>query len=164
MIYVVLEIAQSIGISLGVGCSTLAIVNFFVAIADGKIDDSERKMMGNVYVMLRIAMVAILATTLLLIPFSEAHYLSAFMLGFWTLIAVLYSNAFLMTKHLMPSKFGPAIQASTWYSLGVVNALIPLGLTHFSYFEFIVGYLAAIALGVSIVNGTMEHLKNKKKA
>ena len=162
MIYVVLEIAQSIGISLGVGCSTLAIVNFFAAIADGKIDDSERKMMGNVYVMLRIAMVTILATTIFLVPFSETHYLSPFMMAFWTLIAVLYTNALLMTKHIMPSKFGPAIQASTWYSLGVVNALIPLGLTHFSYFEFVFGYLAAIALGISIVNVTMEHMKNRK--
>ncbi len=162
MIYVLLEILQSIGISLGVGCSTLAIVNFFVAIADGKVDDSERKLMGNVYILLRVAMVVILVTTVCLIPFATAPYLSAFTLSFWTLISVLHINALLMTKHIMPSKFGPAVQASTWYSLGVINALIPLGLTHFSYFEFAVGYLAALALGVSIVNGTMVHLKNKR--
>jgi hypothetical protein len=167
MIFVLVSILQSVAISLGVGCSTVAIVNFFVALADGKIDEQERKMMGVVYTLLRIAMVLILITTAVLGAFmftsSSSLYLSPFIYGVWTLVGVLFLNAILMTKRIMPSNIGPALQASTWYTLGVLMALVPLGLTRFSYFEFIVGYAAAIALGLTIVNGVMSHLKYKKK-
>ncbi len=63
VIFILVAILQSIGISLGVGSSTIAIVNFFVAIADGKIEPTERKMMQVTYVILRVAMVTILLTT-----------------------------------------------------------------------------------------------------
>ena len=63
LLLLITAVIQSFAISLGVGSSTLAIVNFFVAIDDGKIDDTERKMMGVVYIILRIAMVMILFTT-----------------------------------------------------------------------------------------------------
>lgn len=163
---VLIAIIQSIAISLGVGCSTLAIVNFFVAIADGKIDENERRMMGIVYVLLRIAMILIVTSSLILSLYyffgRGEHYISAFAMGMWILIVMLFINSFLMTKHIMPSTIGPALQASTWYTLGILMALVPLGLGRFSYFEFIVGYLAAIALAVSVVNGTMSYLKSKK--
>ena len=166
MIFILVSILQSIAISLGVGCSTLAIINFFVALADGKIDDNERKMMGVVYVLLRIAMVVILITTasLAYISFSKnsVQLGSAFSLSIWTLVAVLYTNAVLMTKRVMPSTIGPALQAATWYTLGVLTALVPLQLTNFSYFQFLFGYCAVIALAVTIVNGVMGHLKQKR--
>jgi len=167
MIIVLAAILQSVAISLGVGCSTLAIVNFFVAIADGKIDENERKMMGIVYVLLRIAMILILLTTgfiaVVALLGGSTHYLTPFVMGVWTLIAVLFINSVLMTKHIMPSNIGPALQAGTWYTLGVVMALVPLNLSGFSYFEFVIGYLAAIALAVTIVNGAMSYLKSKRK-
>ena len=167
MIYVLLSIVQTIGISLGVGCSTVALASFFVAIADGKIDEVERKMLGVVYVLLRVAMVAIIVTTFLLLLLgiyttSVVVYFNPFTISHIILIVTLFLNAFLMTKHIMPSKFGPAIQASTWYTFGIILALEPLGLTHFTLFEFIVGYLAAIALTIAIVNAIMEHLKKPK--
>ncbi len=167
MIFVLVSVLQSVAISLGVGCSTVAIVNFFVAISDGKIDEQERKMMGVVYILLRVAMVLILTTTFLItfLMFSSvsSQYLSPFVYGTWTLIGVLFFNAVLMTKRIMPSNIGPALQAATWYTLGVLTALVPLGLSRFSYFEFLLGYAAAIALGLTIVNGMMGHLKHRKK-
>lgn len=167
MIFVLVSIVQSVAISLGVGCSTVAIVNFFVAISDGKIDEQERKMMGIVYILLRVAMVLILTSTvvltLLMFTPSSNQYMSPFVYGVWTLVCVLFLNAVLMTKRIMPSNIGPALQASTWYTLGVLIALVPLGLTHFSFVEFLLGYTTAIALGLSIVNGMMGHLKHRKK-
>lgn len=167
MIFVLVSIVQSVAISLGVGCSTVAIVNFFVAISDGKIDEQERKMMGVVYILLRVAMVLILTSTfvltLLMFTPSSNQYMSSFVYGVWTLVGVLFLNAVLMTKRIIPSNIGPALQASTWYTLGVLIALVPLGLTHFSFVEFLLGYTAAIALGLSIVNGMMGHLKHRKK-
>lgn len=166
IIFVLAAILQQIAISLGVGCSTVAIINFFVAIADGTIDPKERAMMGIVYTVLRVAMLVILLTTVLLAVLhmvnTDLPYITPFTMALWTLILVLFGNSLLMTKHIMPSNFGPAIQASTWYTLGIIMSLIPLGLELFSYLEFIVGYAAAIALAVAVVNGTMSYLKKHK--
>ena len=63
IIIIVIAILQIFSVSLGVGSSTLAVLNFFVAIADGKISDEERNMMGVVYIVLRISMLAILFTS-----------------------------------------------------------------------------------------------------
>lgn len=164
-IITLIAIIQSFTISLGVGSSTLAILSFFSAIADGTIDATERRMMGIVYIVLRVAMVAILTTTLVLITIEQAGNgigeLSAFSFGQLTALAVLFINAILMTLHWMPSTFGPAIQAGSWYTLGTLAALLPLGLTNFTYFEFILGYITWIILGIAIVNGTMAILKSK---
>ena len=162
-----LSILQAIGVSLGVGCSTVAITSFFVAIADGSIDPQERKMLGVVYILLRVGMGLILGTTALLgfIHITGAHngsYFTPFMIGRWILIFVLFTNAILMTKRIMPPSFGPAIQAASWYTLGITFALVPLGLINFSLFEFIVGYLAAIAFATALVNGTMTYLKKRR--
>lgn len=153
-------VLQGAAISLGMGASTLAIINFFVAIADGKIEPDERKMMGVVYVILRVAMVLILVTFLLLLG---VQYLigNAMMLNLvqLTLIAVLYGNAILMTKRIMPSTVGPALQASTWYTFGGITAILPLALGPVSYGQFLLGYVTVIVLAVSIVNGVMAYLK-----
>lgn len=63
----------SFATSLGVGSSTLAIANFFVAIADGMIDPEERKMMGVVYIVLRVAMVLLFITLTLLTGYNTYH-------------------------------------------------------------------------------------------
>jgi len=149
-------------IALGVGSSTLAIINFFVAIADGKIDETERKMMGVVYVLLRVAMILILGTTLLLLYLNYEGSISTFTTAQLAALAVLFLNAVLMTAHLMPSTFGPAIQAGSWYTLGVLSSLQILGHTDFTLMEFILAYITWIILAIGIVNGTMAILKEKK--
>lgn len=167
ILIVLLVILQTIAVSLGVGSSTIAITNFFVAIADGTIDETERKMMGVVYTVLRVAMGLILVTTVGIGAFlylgAGANYFSPFILMTWTLIAVLFINAVLMTKHIMPSKVGPALQAGTWYSLGILMSLVPLGLTGFSYVVFLIGYALIVVIALAAVNGTMQYLKKKKE-
>ncbi len=147
------------------GASTLAIINFFVAIADGTIDPQERKLMGVVYIVLRVAMVLILITTLALalihITLTDLPYFTPFTLSIWTLIVVLYANAVLMTKHIMPSKVGPALQAATWYTLGIVLSLVSIGLFAFTYTTFLLGYAIAIIIAIAIVNSVMVLLKKK---
>lgn len=151
------------GVSLGVGSSTLAITNFFVAISDGKIDEGERRMMGIVYIVLRVAMGIILVTTVALSAIQYIQfgpmYFSPFVIGFWVLIGVLFVNALLMTKHIVPSNIGPALQASTWYTMGIMLALSSLGLYGFSLLAFSVGYAVMITLAVSLVNAIMFLLK-----
>lgn len=167
LITILTSIFQVFSVSLGVGSSTLAITNFFVAIADGKIDETERRMMGVVYVVLRIAMVAILITTLILfvLDFMQAGNLSAlsdFTYAFLIPLTVLFINAVLMTLHLMPSTFGPSIQAGSWYTLGTLMALKSLGITDFSLTIFLLAYVTWLVLATSIVNGIMAILKAHK--
>ena len=160
-------ILQSIFISLGVGSSTLAILNFFTAIKDGTIDATERAMMGIVYIVLRIAMVGILFTTLVLLTptiTTNVTALSTVSLAQLTLIAVLFINAALMTARLMPSKYGPGIQAGSWYTLGTVAALSLQGIEYYTYVDFLVGYVAMMLLAVVLVLIAMNYMKRKRSA
>jgi hypothetical protein len=161
-------IFQSIFISLGVGSSTLAITNFFAAIADGTIDETERRMMGLVYIVLRVAMVGILIATIALhAPVVLAAGLAAmttFMWAQWVVLLVLYGNATLMTKRLMPSTFGPGLQAGSWYTLGIMMALALQGVTQYTLLQFVLGYVAVLVLAVGSVNGVMAYLKSRKSS
>lgn len=158
---------QSIFISLGVGSSTLAIINFFAAIADGTIDETERRMMGIVYIVLRVAMVGILITTAALhAPVLLAGGVTAMttmMWAQWIVLLVLYLNAILMTMRLMPSTFGPGLQAGSWYSLGIIMALALQGVTAYTLLQFALGYVAVLVLAVGMVNGVMAILKARKE-
>lgn len=158
-----LTVTQSFSISLGVGASTLAVLNFFAAIADGEIDDSERRMMGVVYTVLRVAMVAILFTTLVLIVMTETMplALSGYTAAILLAVAILYGNAILMTQHLIPNTIGPALQAGSWYTLGILSAIAPLGYTQHPAWCYLLGYLAVLLLAVAVINGTMAWMKQR---
>lgn len=159
-------ILQTFSISLGVGSSTLAIINFFVAIADGTIDETERRMMGVVYVVLRVAMVLILVTSVILVSYNFAGSVpfnfSGFIWGQLLALMVLFVNAMLMTARLMPSTFGPALQAGSWYTLGTLTGLQIIGMTSFTFIHFLMGYITWLILAVAIVNGIMGVLKQVK--
>lgn len=159
-------ILQQIAIALGVGSSTLAIVNFFVAISDGVIDEAERRMMGVVYVVLRIAMGLILATTvcLLAIKYGTNGFdtFTGFDWGMVIALVMLYLNSMLMSAHIVPSTIGPALQAGSWYTLGIMGGLEVLGYLNFSVLEFCLGYVTWLVLAIAIVNGVMSILKHKR--
>lgn len=160
---IVTSVAQIIGISLGVGTSTLAVLSFFTAIKDGTIDEAERRMLGVIYIVLRVAMVTILVSTLGLTfaGYGEygAGYFTPYIIAQYILIAVLFLNAILMTARLMSSKFGPAIQAGTWYLLGFGMALQSLGLTDFTLGKFFLAYGIELIFATLLINGVMIHLR-----
>jgi len=167
IIFIAASILLAMSISLGVGGSTIAIANFFVAIADGTIAPEERNIMGVTYWVLRVAMVII---ALALITHYMLGYLDVTTPWFGTtqavaaglVTAVLYINAILMTYRVMPSTFGPAIQASSWYTLGILAALASIGFTQFSLLVFIICYITAFVFALSLVNGIMGWLKHTK--
>ena len=166
-IFNLVAIVQLMAISLGVGSSTMAILNFFAAIRDGHIDESERNMMGIVYVVLRVSMVLILITTAILTINHYVTYNAFFASNFemleWVIIAVLYLNAILMTKHIMPSTIGPALQAGSWYTLGLVTALISVGVVSLPLATSLALYAAVVTFAVVIVNGAMSYLKHHRR-
>ncbi len=165
IIYIISMIVMSFAVSLGVGSSTVAITQFFVAIKDGGINEAERKMLGVVYILLRVAMVGILLT--LLAQGSIVYYISGnflfispFFLAAYTVVAVLFLNAIGMTMRLIPSSLGPAIQASSWYSLGMLMALVPLGLTAFTFTQFALVYAGVVLITIAALNIIMSRVKN----
>jgi len=166
ILIIVCTLIFNIALSLGVGSSTLAVINFFVAIADGTINPDERRMMGVVYVVLRIALSLLLVTTLLLsflnlYEFGVASYMPS-SIATWILLFALYFNAILMTFQLIPSAFGPAIQAGTWYTFGIVATLSSLEII-FSLTQFIMFYLSFILFTIMIINCVMMYLEHTKK-
>jgi hypothetical protein len=152
-------ILQSIFISLGVGSSTLAILNFFSAISDGNIDQTERRMMGIVYFILRISMVGILFTTVTLLAptiAEDASQLASVSIAQLIIIAVLFANAALMTMRKMPAKYGPGIQAGSWYTLGIIAALQLQGMENFAITDFVIGHVLVMVIAIVGVNVWMK--------
>lgn len=162
--YIINMLVMSVAVSLGVGCSTVAIAQFFTAIKDGEINESERKMMGVVYLLLRVSMVAILVTLLVqagIIYYITGNFLfiSPFFLAVYTAVAILFLNAIGMTMKYVPSKFGPAIQATSWYTLGILMALVPLNLAGFEYMDFLLVYVGAAVLAIAGINIAMKQMR-----
>lgn len=162
---IIFSIVQSMGISLGVGASTLAVLNFFHAIADGKIDETERNFMGVTYIVLRVAMGIILVSTIILaitgyLTMGESYF-TGYVAAQAILVAILFLNAFLMTLHLISSTFGPAIQASTWYSLGFMMSLSVHFEVNVNFLVFVLTYITLVLFAISLINAVMAYLKEK---
>lgn len=162
---IVLTIVFNMALSLGVGSSTLAVLNFLVAIADGTINSEERKMMGLVYIVLRVAMLLLLITSFSLVSLDvQQNGLSSYsplIISTWILLFVLYFNAILMTLHVMPSAFGPAIQAGTWYTFAIVTTVSSLGIV-FSVTQFVALYVSLVVLFTLVVNIIIRYLDFKR--
>jgi len=137
-------------ISLGVGASSVVIAAFLVALMDGKIDLGERRMLGVVYFSLKVAMLSI-AATLGLMTINDPQFLPG-VPYYWLLTFILFFNAWLMTKHYISSKFGPSIQAATWYTLGFLVTIDMFALYELSPLFFLTLYAIDILLAVLIVN------------
>lgn len=165
LLILVFSVLLASGISLGVGGSTLAVLNFFHAIKDGKIDVTERGFMGVTYTVLRVAMGIILVSAFLLALMGQSaqgdDYFTGYVAAQSLLIAILFLNSFLMTIRVMPSTFGPAIQASSWYSLGILSALLPFGIVHFNFLLFLFIYGTFLFFAISLINSIMAYLKEK---
>ena len=152
---IVVQVIHQIGLTLGVGSSTFALVFYIKALEDQRIDASEKNLMHAVYTVLRIGMVLIVLALVLLatfvFSFSGVAALSALLsspvfLVEWTLMGVIIGNAILMSKHRMPMWLGPTLAGGSWYSLFFLSAL-PLGGTSYSvlfglYLMFLIVFLA----------------------
>ncbi len=164
---IALAVLQAMGISLGVGASTMTVVFFFNAIKDGTISLEERNYLGLAYIVLRVAMVVILGTYLLMafLGYLEQgqNYFTEYTLAQSILISVLYLNALLMTIKVMPSTFGPAIQASSWYTLGFMSALYGQDIESVGILIFLLGYGTTILFAIALINGIMAYLKDKRE-
>ena len=155
-------IFQASSIALGVGSSTLAISSFLTALYDDKIDEGERRMLGVIYAALRVAMVGIVLTTATLY-FIDPVFFGAFGVYMWVLIGVLFANAVAMTKHWISPKYGPAIQAGTWYTLGFMATIHMFSLFVVGWSGFFALYAGDVLFAYVVVNGYLWWRKRAKK-
>lgn len=170
LIFYVFTILLTFAISLGVGASTFAVLNFFVALWDDNISRTERKMMEVVYTVLRVAMGLILVSALIqgAIIVSQvglAAYLSAPSLLLWIIVGVLYINAILMTVHKIPMSIAAGLQAGSWYTLGFLNAFAAVGLLSYNFSTLLSAYLGLVLLAIVVVNvyfdAQQKHMQKK---
>lgn len=111
------RILFEIGLTLGVGSSTFALIFYIRALEDGIVEDSERRLMHSVYIVMRIGM-ALLGITLCyaLITAPSLQTLTSFVL-----LLIVAINALLMHLNRMPMRFGPVIAGGSWYMLFFVE-------------------------------------------
>jgi hypothetical protein len=150
---IITSLIFDIGLTLGVGSSTFALIFFIRALEDGTIDQLEKRFMHTVYFVLRIGMILIgigLLATLLTgqsLPFTQYAMQ-------WTLLAVVTINALLMTWNIMPMTIGPVLAGGSWYALFLVTSL---PIAPVSYMKLLVYY--ALFLVVFFVVWTMVKKK-----
>jgi hypothetical protein len=148
----------SILVSLAVGSSTLAVAGILYALRDGVLDASERDLLGVTYVVLRVAMVGLLASAVVLWWFAFGPFsapLSPFALTLFVMLGILYLNAFLMTLHYMPRSIGPALQAGAWYTVGIGYALVGAGVT-LGYAAYGILFATLVCTFFAVINGFMK--------
>ncbi len=161
IIFSIITLWYTSAISLGVGASSLAIAGFLTAIADGSFDAGERRIMGTIYISLRIAM-AMIVMTLAIFWFFYPEVLST-LLKQVLLVTLLCVNAVLMTWHLISPKIGPAFQAATWYTLGFVFTIDVFHLFSVTMPLFLLLYVVDVLLAIAIVNGFMRYYARRRE-
>lgn len=131
-------IVFSLGLTLGVGSSTFALIFFIKALRDGVMDQTERSFLHVVFTVLRIGMLLIavgLGGFLLFdaIPEPTAYVVECALLG------IIVVNAILMDKRIMPMRFGPIIAGGSWYSMFFATKLPVYA---YSYMTLALAYIA----------------------
>ena len=81
----------------------------------------------------------------------------------WFLLAMLTINSFLMTKHWISFKLGPALQAATWYTLGFVLSIEAFELIDLSWVGMLSLYCIDFIMAVLIINGLMMWQRSRRK-
>jgi len=143
-------------LGLAAGASTFALTFYFMGMKDGVIDRSERRFMGAVYFVLRVALVVIIVTEV----FYVFYYgLPAFtlvetaeVLWFrWMLLGVIIGNAILMQLHRMPMWLGPALAGGSWYALFFASVWPNLTLPFITLFVYYIVFVIIMTMALNVL-------------
>jgi FAD/FMN-containing dehydrogenase len=115
-----LDLLYAIGLTLGVGSSTFALIFYIDALADGVVDPSEKRFLRIVYRVLRLGMLGIFVSLVGLVVRDGVGSFTIHGME-WFLLLVILINAVLMDFRKMPMRFGPVLAGGSWYSLFVVS-------------------------------------------
>ncbi|MBP7805127.1 MAG: FAD-binding oxidoreductase [Candidatus Pacebacteria bacterium] len=149
MFEIIVDIIYTLGLTLGVGSSTFALIFYIRALEDGVVDPSEKRFMHTVYIVLRIGMVLIGIGLVGLLSTKSATLILQ-----WILLIIITINAVLMAYRYMPMKYGPVIAGGSWYSLFLVSKT---PIANFNAYWLLVCY-ASFLIFVYVV---FQYLKSK---
>lgn len=158
LFYSIVETISGMAISLGVGSSTFALIFYFMGKHSAVFHETGRPYQKVVYRVLRVAMALVLVMEITKIVLyvqtgtRVTELLAADTLMFmWTVIIVLFVNPVFMTLHLLPTKFGAAIQATSWYMLGVLSALPMVTFSYLPLLLIYAGGMLAFAVIIELI-------------
>ncbi len=160
MSFSLIELVWNIGLTFGVGSSTFALIFYIQALGDGVIDDSEKRLMHTVYVVLRIGIALIVLSLLSGLLFEQTAF-NGVSSKAWFLLSIIIGNAILMSRHKMPMRFGPVLAGGSWYALFLVTKT-PLG--YANGFMSLLLYAFFLSLFYAVFTLLKEHFTLKKGA
>lgn len=145
---IIIDILFSLGLTLGVGSSTFALIFFIKSLSDGVMDDTERSFLRVVFTVLRIGMVLIAAGLAGFLILGVVVEPTVFLL-LCALLFIIVLNAVLMDRRIMPMKYGPILAGGSWYSLFLVTKLPVYA---YSYTTLIVAYIIFLMVFYFVFN------------
>lgn len=141
-------------VGLSVGASTFAMVFYYYSLAQGGLDEAQRKLVHIVYFVLRIGMLLIVVA-----EFAKFQYniqINNYL--YWmanpevymrlTIFSVIVVNAILMHKRLISMWLGPIFAGGSWYAFFFFSVFVDIRWvdTGYSYLTLFTGYLLWLAL------------------
>lgn len=158
-LYHIIGTLGGMAVSLGVGSSTFALIFYFMAKHNSSLRETGRPYQKAVYIVLRVAMGLILVTEIAKVflymqePTFSWNLLFAedALMFMWTIVLVLFANAALMTLHYMPMKIGPAIQATSWYALGIITTFPFITSDYLPLLLLYLGAIVAMAVVIEVI-------------
>src|SRR3989344_3490003 len=126
----ILFLFQQLGMTLGVGASTFALILHVISDRDGKIEPAERSSLHADATVLRTGLFFIIVSGLLI---TAAHVLAGegrivlepSFIGKWLLVGIVLMNGLLMSLKLMPLSVGAPLAGGSWYALFLLHNLAP---------------------------------------
>ncbi len=134
-----LSIIYYIGMIYGVGASTFALIFYFKARQDGKVDATEHSFIDTVNFILSIGVALLVLIELFLIGwawysgYTEYFFSSLLWIRLFILLFLSLDVKFIQSSK-MPSWVGPAIASGLWYGYFLIALLKPTTLSLASLF------------------------------
>lgn len=165
--HTLLIIGHLIGTILGVGAATFIEIHLNMALADGKMDDVEKRIMAKDFLLSRIGLAIAFLTGL---GFIAEYYLHNQMFRlidgvFWAkmaIIVVIMVNAYLLHKHKISLYWGSAFSFVSWWAAMLLGTFLTNGIKFFpgnvpvSFFSIMVVYGFIVVIGAFVLHKIRE--------
>lgn len=159
-LYTLLIIGHIIGTVLGVGGATFIEIHLNVALADGTMDQKERRYMWFDFITTRLGMGLLFLTgagfVALYISNNQIHRLyDGVFLAKMSIVALLIFNAFLLHKHKIGLYWGSALSFVSWWAAMILGTFLTNNVRFF-HGNNLYAYGATMGVyAVSVVIGAM---------
>lgn len=167
-LYLLLVVLHLVGAVLGVGAATFIEVFLNKALADRKMDDSEKGFMKTTYVVLRTGLVLSVVTGIgfLLYYYSLGQYGKMQSEVLWaknTIILILVLNAVLLHMHKMKLRWGSSLSFVSWWAAFLLGIFLTQN-EQFGYIEIMIGYGITVVAGAFVLEWIRGYVQKKYAA